>query len=215
MKAVLVTSRKGGCGKSTLTANLAVGLQSLGKKTAILDLDPQKSLKFWSQLRGDAPPPVHAVSNSDWLLEAQELEDEGIDVLLIDSPPIDKPWIRRLMLQVELILIPTRPTPLDIYSGTFSDEWANASPAPKRWVINAAHSGSVVQQAIREELEKFTKVMGTVIHQRTDIALSMGEGQSVSEYAPGSRSAQEFEALSAEVYKILYSKSRKKLFVGV
>jgi chromosome partitioning protein len=43
-KVLVVTNRKGGCGKSFTTASLAVGLAQQGKKTLIIDTDNQHSL---------------------------------------------------------------------------------------------------------------------------------------------------------------------------
>jgi len=47
MKTILVASRKGGCGKTTLCGHLAVQATLEGKKAAILDTDPQGSLADW------------------------------------------------------------------------------------------------------------------------------------------------------------------------
>jgi len=43
-KTIVVTNRKGGCGKSVTTASLGVGLARQGKKTLIIDTDNQHSL---------------------------------------------------------------------------------------------------------------------------------------------------------------------------
>ena len=43
-KALVVTNRKGGCGKSMTAASLGVGLARRGKKTLIIDADNQHSL---------------------------------------------------------------------------------------------------------------------------------------------------------------------------
>jgi len=43
-KTIVITNRKGGCGKSFTTASLGVGLVRQGKKTLIIDTDNQHSL---------------------------------------------------------------------------------------------------------------------------------------------------------------------------
>ena len=43
-KTIVITNRKGGCGKSVTAANLGVGLARYGKKTLIIDADNQHSL---------------------------------------------------------------------------------------------------------------------------------------------------------------------------
>lgn len=209
MKVIFISSRKGGCGKSTITINLASYFVNSGHKVAVLDLDPQRSLVYWASLRTEQIPLVKRCSPKDWLMESAELEEEGFDLLLIDSPPVAKDWVQALMRHVDLIVIPTRPSPLDIYSATFSNEWAKGSEADTRWVINGAHPSSQLPSTIRESLSEMAQVFDTVIHQRTDIAISVGNGQSVLEFAPNSRSAEEFTALGTEVSKLLKLKSKK------
>ena len=51
MNVITLASRKGGSGKSTLTAHLAAFAQKLGKRALILDADPQGSLTLWHARR--------------------------------------------------------------------------------------------------------------------------------------------------------------------
>ena len=43
-KVLVVTNRKGGCGKSTTCVNLGIGLAKQGKRVLIIDADSQRSL---------------------------------------------------------------------------------------------------------------------------------------------------------------------------
>lgn len=58
MKIVAMAARKGGSGKSTLTAHLAVAAIQDGLRVAIVDLDPQATVAEWADERGDDPPDV-------------------------------------------------------------------------------------------------------------------------------------------------------------
>ena len=54
---VAVAQRKGGAGKSTVAANLAVALAAGGARAALLDTDPQGTLTRWHGLRPDTAGP--------------------------------------------------------------------------------------------------------------------------------------------------------------
>ena len=45
MKIITIAQQKGGAGKTTITAHLAVAFSQRGKRVAIIDIDPQGSLK--------------------------------------------------------------------------------------------------------------------------------------------------------------------------
>jgi len=46
MRIISITNQKGGCGKTTLSVNLAAALSRMGKKTLLVDLDPQAHATF-------------------------------------------------------------------------------------------------------------------------------------------------------------------------
>jgi chromosome partitioning protein len=55
MNVITFASRKGGAGKSTLTAHLAAFAHRLGRRCLLVDADPQGSLTLWHAVRDTAP----------------------------------------------------------------------------------------------------------------------------------------------------------------
>ena len=58
MKTIAIISQKGGTGKTTLTTGLAVEAAAAGRKTLILDIDPQANAANWGDRREDKERPA-------------------------------------------------------------------------------------------------------------------------------------------------------------
>lgn len=205
MKTIIVSSRKGGAGKTTLSVNLATTAAQGGKrKVALIDLDPQGSSLFWSTLREAEFPKVIKGNPNEVFITLSELEDEGYDFVILDMPPTDKKWIRESLGQADLVLIPTKPSPLDIHSASSTLEWAAEAGSKVAWVINGASATSRNPEIVFDLL-KATKVpvCNTIVHERGDFVSSISAGQSVVEYAPASKSAAEIQALWRNVTGLL------------
>jgi chromosome partitioning protein len=80
-----VVSQKGGVGKTTTAINLASALARRGRKTLLVDVDPQGAVRHGVGLAGDA----HPAGLADVLSGARELQE----VVL----PTPLPWLRVLL----------------------------------------------------------------------------------------------------------------------
>ena len=91
-KILTVAQQKGGAGKTTMAAHLAVAYTAAGKSVAAIDIDPQESLTQWYRRRearfGDAGAGLLVSSLKGWRLknEVERLAREH-DVVIVDSPP--------------------------------------------------------------------------------------------------------------------------------
>jgi ATP-binding protein involved in chromosome partitioning len=90
---ILVSSGKGGVGKSTVAANLALSLHAKGAKTGLLDADIYgPSLPIMFGLEGEKP---QSVQHEDGTVKIQPIEKFGIKLLSIGfftDPNQPIPW---------------------------------------------------------------------------------------------------------------------------
>lgn len=122
MKRVLISSPKGGSGKSNTARNLAVAAAYEGIKVATADLDAQESLTRWWQRRPaeGLPQMDHYPVTWDAAEDLVRLDGvEAVDVLFIDSPPgveARPDVMKRLAAGADLVVVPCRPTYDDVDS---------------------------------------------------------------------------------------------------
>jgi chromosome partitioning protein len=65
MKRIALVQQKGGAAKTTLCVHLAVAAEQDGRRTAIIDIDPQASASnVWGGARGEKAPPVAAAQDT-------------------------------------------------------------------------------------------------------------------------------------------------------
>ena len=106
MQVICLLSQKGGAGKSTVVQSLAVCADQHGQSTLIVELDPQGTLKDWSNRRKADSPPVHQTlpqSIGDVLDDAR---DRGVDWVFIDTPGHHNHSAAAASAHSDVILIP-------------------------------------------------------------------------------------------------------------
>src|SRR5688500_16538439 len=80
MKRVLLTSPKGGCGKTELTKHLAVAAAISGLNVAVVDFDRQRTLTRWWKRRSESMTQIEVYEGN--MAAAREVYDvNGHDLL--------------------------------------------------------------------------------------------------------------------------------------
>jgi chromosome partitioning protein len=116
---ILIANSKGGCGKTTLTTNLAAYFASQGRQTTLFDCDPQASSMAWCQQRPAHAAPVHALAGNDpsrglspgWMLRIPPTTE----ILLIDTPAgLRGHEFDQFARHADALVVPVVPSSIDL-----------------------------------------------------------------------------------------------------
>jgi chromosome partitioning protein len=129
MRSVLIANAKGGCGKTTISTNLAAAFAQSGLKTAIADVDPQHSSLSWIGRRPDSVPEIIGLDWSDGIGKVKK----SIDRLVIDAPAALTPKeFQKLLKMADGIVMPILPSAFDqIAAMTFLGKIETLKPIRK------------------------------------------------------------------------------------
>ncbi|TXM64857.1 ParA family protein [Methylobacterium sp. WL12] len=215
MHVITIAARKGGVGKTTLSMHLSVLASAPGSPALLLDTDPQRSLAWWHQLRqADVPNLIEADARElPELIEAARRE--GIRRVIIDTPPHAEDSILDAMRVADLVVVPTRPGPLDLAAVATTLALADRVGKVPLAVINHAPprtgSGepSIVAEARAALIGMGARVAETVVANRVSMSHAILTGSTVNEHEPGGKAASEVEALWREIEALLSAPVRK------
>jgi chromosome partitioning protein len=200
-RVIVVACQKGGSGKTTIAAHLAVQAGRAGHGPAVLvDTDPQGSLAQWRSARKDDAPALATAKLADLAANPAELWGGQAAFAIIDTPPALTASIEQVIGIADLVLIPARPSPHDLRAIGATVEIARRAGKPFLFVLNgAAPRANITAEAVAA-LSEHGRVAPVILHQRTDYAVSMIDGRTVMETVPSGRSAEEI----AQLWKYLY-----------
>ena len=118
-KVISFSNQKGGSGKTTLSANLAVLWSNSGYKVAVIDADPQNSLTYWLEARkkyyGEDD-----IGITSYNFDIRNLKEEikqikrKYNFIIIDSPPSITFETIQIIKASDRVFVPVQPSPLDL-----------------------------------------------------------------------------------------------------
>ena len=198
---VTVAQQKGGAGKTTLVANLAVAFAKAGHSVALLDTDPQGSLGRWFMSRRERGlDDIEFSTASAWGVsyEVDKLRKQ-YDFVLIDTPPKIDSDLKPALRESDLVIVPVGASQVDVWATDGVLDLANRENSNVLAVLNRAKPGT----RVTAEVEGVVSEMGlaranTVLGNRVAYAETLGQGLGVMERGKGAWST-EFAALADEV----------------
>ncbi len=196
MRVIVFASQKGGSGKTTLSGHIAVEAERAGAgPVALIDTDPQGSLAKWWNVRREPQPAFIQSVFSNLFQDLDRARDEGIKLVVIDTPPAVTRAISEVVAFADLVVAPTRPSPHDLRAVGPTVDIVEARGKPLVFVVNAATPKARITSEAAIALSQHGTVAPTTVHHRVDFAASMIDGRTVMEIDPLCRSALEIAEL--------------------
>jgi chromosome partitioning protein len=109
---IAVASNKGGVGKSTIAAHLAVWLHRRGHSTVLCDCDRQQSSSVWVQ---EVEPALQTVvmTDSNAIVNRLPLLGQEAEFVVCDGPGSDSDTSRLLLLRSDFAIVPAKASMLE------------------------------------------------------------------------------------------------------
>ena len=203
MDIIVLVSTKGGCGKTTIAAHLAVEAERQQHgPAAVIDADPQASLARWWNLRQMDTPTFVQTTLGGLASQLDALRTAGYQYVFIDTPGADVSHTRPILRQASLVIVPSRPSPLDLGALNVTVGMVEAERKPLMFVLNAVTARTRISTQAVVALSQHGAV-GAILHQRTDYAAAMTDGRVAGELDAEGKSAEEVAQLWLAVRKHL------------
>lgn len=205
---ISMAQQKGGAGKTTLAAHVAVFLAQQNYKVGLIDADPQGSLERWYQERTANYPekcknltmkqaPGWRVTSEISRMRSQQ------DVIIIDNGSGLDMDTRTTMRHADLTIIPVQPSPADVWATEAIVDYAEKERYPVMLVMNRVTARSRLASLFSSSLPFLSN---TMVGNRILFAASLYDGLTVMEDSPRSTAAKEIANLVSEVKKYMPKK---------
>jgi chromosome partitioning protein len=196
MKTIAVVSQKGGAGKTTIAVNLAGMAVCRGLQCAVIDLDPQSSAKAWHDIRGQEYPVVISAQSSRLQEILEKADQNGADLVILDTAPHSETAALASARLCDLIIIPCRPSVLDLKAIVTSIDLAALARKEAVVVLNGIPSRGVLASEASAVIAGYgVELAPAMLGYRAAFVHSLTIGLSVAEYEQASKAAEEITEL--------------------
>jgi chromosome partitioning protein len=199
MQTILITSQKGGSGKTMLAAHLAVEAERTGAPAWIIDTDRQATLTRWHERRQADTPHRGDVRLDKIEAGLRTLVGQGAAYCFIDTAPTISTQTAALIDLADFIVIPVRPSPSDLWAVTETVQLVKEAGKPFLFVITQAKSQATITAQAVAALSEHGRVARSFVADRVGYAAAMTGGNTAPEISPKGPVAEEVSALWVEL----------------
>jgi len=212
MIVVAFCTQKGGTGKTTIATALAVAAHRSGKKSALLDLDPQTNAVDWFDRRQVEGPDVASIQAGAIRRSLDAYRKIGMDWVFIDTPGKMDSASTEAAKHADIVVIPTQAQIFAIDTlEPLKRLLSMAGNPPAFVVLNLVHpnAGSRAAEDASAIAERFKMIVAPVHMSRLKAYEDAPAlGQTPQEFEPEGRASRE----TAELFAFL--EKQKNIIAG-
>jgi chromosome partitioning protein len=203
---ITVAQQKGGAGKTSLAAHLAVAWSQKPQRVALFDLDPQASLTTWFKVRqetlGDGNL-LKLIESTPWRLASEvSRAARDADLIVIDSPGVIDASAKAAIRASDLVVVPLQLSPMDVWASKNMVALLEQENAAAMLVLNRVPYRARLADELIAELKKGrTPIARSALGNRIAFAASLMEGKGITEWASHSVGAAEIRLLADEIMR--------------
>lgn len=209
MKILAIIGQKGGNAKTTTALGVAVAATVAGLTVAVIDLDPQPSASNWGDRRGTADSPAVIACPAARLRPVLDgAKAQGVDLVIIDTPGKSADASIEAAKVADMVLLPVQPHLGDIETLRNVKDILTLAGNPRAAVVvsRARLQGRRHLEAIDAVQAMGFEVCPVVMFDRAAHYDAGMVGKTATEFAPGSKAAEEMIALYSYTNSVLYEK---------
>lgn len=196
MFTISILSQKGGAGKTTIAINLAIAATLARKSTVVIDIDPQASATSIGDIRKIDEPVILSAQAARLDKVLSTAKEGGADLVIIDTAPHSQNEALKAAKCADLIVMPCRPTILDLHGVSYTVNLAEMAKVPLLAVLNAVPPTGKLGDEAKDALSQYNIEISPVqIVHRASFYHALTGGLGVQEYDPKGKAAVEIEHL--------------------
>lgn len=206
MQTIVINSQKGGSGKTTLCAHLAVQAELLGDGPIFLiDTDPQGTLSTWHEKREAEVPQRADVPLTGLEAGLQLLRQHEAQYCIIDTAPTRTDENTSLFRLADIVLMPIRPSPSDLWAAAATVALLKEANIPFLFILTQAKANASITGQAAAALSHYGPVAETFIADRISYAAAMTDGRTAIELASKGPAAVETASLWKNIKACLHA----------
>jgi chromosome partitioning protein len=202
MFTISILSQKGGAGKTTISINLAIAAMLARKSAIVIDIDPQASAAGIGDIRKSDEPVILSAQAARLDKILSTAKEGGADIVIIDTAPHSQNEALKAAKCADLIVMPCRPTILDLHGVSYTVNLAEMARVPLVAILNAVPPVGRLGDEARDALLQYNIQIAPIrIVHRAAFYHALTAGLGVQEYEPKGKAASEIKQLYKFIIK--------------